>query len=79
MTELWTTFMLTLAVAAAFRAYRSGATRDYLLAGVLFGVTALEPPGLRPAALRAWRAWASCIALAAEGSSPRQPFDRGRG
>lgn len=44
MTELWTTVMLTLAIAAAFRAHRSGATRDYLLTGLIFGITALSRP-----------------------------------
>lgn len=44
MTELWTTVMLTLSMAAAFRAHRSRATRDYLLTGLLFGITALSRP-----------------------------------
>jgi hypothetical protein len=44
MTELWTTFVLTLSVAAAFRAQRTGRTRDYLLTGFLFGCAALSRP-----------------------------------
>lgn len=44
MTELWTTFVLTLAVAAAFRAHRTGAAIDYALTGFLFGATALSRP-----------------------------------
>jgi hypothetical protein len=44
MTELWTTFVLTLAILQAFRSWRSGKTIDYLLTGLLFGVTALSRP-----------------------------------
>jgi 4-amino-4-deoxy-L-arabinose transferase-like glycosyltransferase len=44
MTELWTTFVLTLSLAAAFRAHRTGRTRDYLLTGFLFGCAALSRP-----------------------------------
>jgi 4-amino-4-deoxy-L-arabinose transferase-like glycosyltransferase len=44
MTELWTTVVLTLAVAAAFRASRSGAAGDYLLTGFLFAIAALSRP-----------------------------------
>jgi 4-amino-4-deoxy-L-arabinose transferase-like glycosyltransferase len=63
MTELWTTVMLTLAVAAAFRAYRSGATRDYLVAGLLFGVTALSRPAfvLLPFAMAGMGVVIACV------------------
>jgi 4-amino-4-deoxy-L-arabinose transferase-like glycosyltransferase len=44
MTELWTTFVLTLAFAAAFRAHRTAGTADYLLTGFLFGCAALSRP-----------------------------------
>ena len=55
MTELWTTVVLTLAVATAFRANRTRATRDYVFAGLLFGLTALSRPAfvLLPVALGA--------------------------
>lgn len=44
MTELWTTFVLTAAMAVAFRAHRTGATRDYLATGFLLGFAALSRP-----------------------------------
>lgn len=44
MTELWTTFVLTLSILLAFRAWRSGKIRDYLVTGLLFGLTALSRP-----------------------------------
>jgi dolichyl-phosphate-mannose-protein mannosyltransferase len=44
MTEVWTTVVLTFAVAAAFRAHRTKSTAAFLITGLLFGTTALSRP-----------------------------------
>jgi len=44
MTELWTTFVVTLAFAAAFRAQRTGSTTDYIVTGFVLGAAALSRP-----------------------------------
>lgn len=53
MTELWTTFVLTLAIAVTLRAHRTRAWRDFALAGGLLGYAALSRPAfvLLPLAL----------------------------
>ena len=76
MTELWTTFLLTVTVIVTFRARESGSHLTAAAAGLLAGLTALTRPVfvLLPFALfgaamlvdgfRHWRRWAVAIAMA---------------
>lgn len=76
MTELWTTFLLTVTVIVTFRARESGSLLTAAAAGLLAGVTALTRPVfvLLPFALfgaamlidrfRDWRRWSLAIAVA---------------
>lgn len=69
MTELWTTFALTLAFAAAANAWQSRASRDFALTGFLLGYAALCRPAfiLLPFAFVAtgtllfWRQWTALL------------------
>ena len=44
LTELWTTFVMTIAMLACMRALQHGRTRQFILAGVLFSATTLVRP-----------------------------------
>ncbi len=44
LTELWTTFVMTLAMLAAWRAVQSGRVAAYAIAGILFSLTTLVRP-----------------------------------
>ena len=76
MTELWTTFLLTVTLIVTFRARESGSLLIAAAAGLLAGLTALTRPVfvLLPFALfgaamlldgfRSWRRWSLAIAVA---------------
>jgi len=85
MTEVWTTVMLTAAMALTFRAVRTRRVRDYVFAGAVCGFTALCRPVfvLLPLALagvglllafwqhqQPWRHWAAFVVAAVIVCSP---------